>query len=540
VTPDAVSLEVGQGVPLHAFARDRDGDLLEGVTVRYRSEQPDVARVSEAGRVTGQAPGNALVRVWVSEGPEVLVPVAVWPVVDTIIVTPAGVTLRQGEELQLEVSVLDADGAEIPGAHVAYDASGGLTVTAQGLVQATGREGVAQVAVSSGQAVTYHLITVEAVPAAIVLSKDHFTLFPGQAGFLSASLQDITGSGMTALPLFTSSDPSLFSIAPHMNYGQFVVHAGGGTGEGTLTASYPGVAPVAVPVLVLEAAPISHREPMLVAATAAAISSTGRMVIGAGAGLYSGQLPGTAFTPLATGLAASAVVALDTAGTVAYSNAFLNAERLSIIDLATGERLQPESPTLNGEVFDVEVHPGTGEVYASSPWFLYRLTPDSLRPLAAGSGQGGGYYLATDFPRNRVYLADHYRETVLEFDAATFALLRRFPAAGVAQDMAVSPDGTRLFVTRIEQPLLALDLATGLPVASLQAATHGRHVALSPDGTRLAVTTSNGAILLLDLQGLALRRAWNVGGTPGRPAFSGDGQLVVAPNHAGWVDFLVP
>ncbi len=539
VSPGTLALEAGESQLLWVVVRDGERNVLPNVPVRFESDFPGVAEVSEEGLVTARAIGLATVQVWVPGGPEATVPVAVRAVADTVIVTPSGGTLRQGETLQLTVSVRDSLGAELPGAPVSFWSTVNMSVTDLGLVRAIGGVGEGRVWVTSGQAATLSRITVEAVPEAIVLDKDHFTLFPGQSGTLTARVRDVTGGWLFALPELTSGDASLVRVAPHPNHGQFVVSAESGTGLVLVTASYPGLAPVAVPVMVLEPAAVPHREQVGVGSVAAAIGRSGRMVLGAGSGLYAGQLPGTGFTPLATGLGPATVVALDTAEAVAYANAFLGGGRLSIIDVATGVRLQPESPTLNGGVFDLAVHPGTGQVYASTPWGVYRLSPDSLRVLASGSGHGGGY-LAADFPRNRVYLADLYREKLLEFDATDLVVQRELPLPGVAQDMAVSADGTHLFVARVGQPLLVLDLASGGTVASLQAASHGRHVALSADGARLAVTTSIGGVHLVDVPGLAVIRSWNLGGTPGRPAFAPDGELLVVPNADGWVDFLTP
>gem|GEM_PF-553494 len=61
VTPANATLLAGQTVDLSAVALDQQGDAIPGATIRWSSSDPDIARVSTAGRVTALAPGAASV-----------------------------------------------------------------------------------------------------------------------------------------------------------------------------------------------------------------------------------------------------------------------------------------------------------------------------------------------------------------------------------------------------------------------------------------------------------------------------------------------
>ena len=59
VTPSELSLAVGQATRLEAMLIRRDGHREAGARFRFSSDQPDVAAVDSAGRVTALAPGTA-------------------------------------------------------------------------------------------------------------------------------------------------------------------------------------------------------------------------------------------------------------------------------------------------------------------------------------------------------------------------------------------------------------------------------------------------------------------------------------------------
>ena len=61
VTPETMTLGVGQHQPIFAAAYDRQGNLLASAKFTFRSSDTTIARVSREGTVQGVAPGLAKV-----------------------------------------------------------------------------------------------------------------------------------------------------------------------------------------------------------------------------------------------------------------------------------------------------------------------------------------------------------------------------------------------------------------------------------------------------------------------------------------------
>lgn len=61
VTPDHLSLGLGQSRALAAEAMDAQGNVLKGRPVAWSSNNPAVATVSRTGMVTARAPGGAII-----------------------------------------------------------------------------------------------------------------------------------------------------------------------------------------------------------------------------------------------------------------------------------------------------------------------------------------------------------------------------------------------------------------------------------------------------------------------------------------------
>jgi uncharacterized protein YjdB len=61
VSPSSATVNVGQAVQLYATVRDTAGNVLNGYTVSWGSNNPPVATVSETGMVSGVAVGQATI-----------------------------------------------------------------------------------------------------------------------------------------------------------------------------------------------------------------------------------------------------------------------------------------------------------------------------------------------------------------------------------------------------------------------------------------------------------------------------------------------
>ncbi len=126
---------------------------------------------------------------------------------------------------------------------------------------------------------------------------------------------------------------------------------------------------------------------------------------------------------------------------------------------------------------------------------------------------------------------------VLEADAHTMALARRFEVGGVVQDVVVSADGQTVYVANEHGWLDAIHLPTGSRKrVPLGASAMG--VGFSADNTCLFVSLfCDGRVVVLQRAGLRAGAVIVTGGRPQRFAAHPDGTVLVA-NDAGWVDSL--
>ena len=105
----------------------------------------------------------------------------------------------------------------------------------------------------------------------------------------------------------------------------------------------------------------------------------------------------------------------------------------------------------------------------------------------------------------RIYVPCNGRGDVLEIDAESLEVLRRFPTGRGPYNADITPDGSKLVVTlKGAQAVAIFDLATGgeIRVETSQPVTHG--VAVTPDGryafvTNEAVGATRGTVDVVDL-----------------------------------------
>jgi uncharacterized protein YjdB len=151
VSPTSATLIVGQTVQIEAQPRDAAGRPLDGRTVTWSTNRPDVATVTSTGIVAAISPGTATITAS-SEGQNGTATIVVQaPTVDRVDVSPATATINVGGAFRLTATVYDSRGNVIPGAQVAW-ASSDLTIA---IVDNTGRvlgisEGTVVITATSG------------------------------------------------------------------------------------------------------------------------------------------------------------------------------------------------------------------------------------------------------------------------------------------------------------------------------------------------------------------------------------------------------
>ena len=161
VVPPVVRLRAGQAVQLTATARDEAGSTVTGVSFGFASDDPAVASVSAAGRISGGASGTTAVTV-TGGGASARVPVRVGGIPATIHVSPTAPEIVTGTAVTLVVTVRDSAGEVLPDEPVVYATSDGTVATVSPTGVVTGiAGGPATITVSALPATT-------AVPVAVL------------------------------------------------------------------------------------------------------------------------------------------------------------------------------------------------------------------------------------------------------------------------------------------------------------------------------------------------------------------------------------
>lgn len=137
-----------------------------------------------------------------------------------------------------------------------------------------------------------------------------------------------------------------------------------------------------------------------------------------------------------------------------------------------------------------------------------------------------------------VYVPCWRTGVVVEADATTLEIVRRFDVGGIAQEAVVSSDGQTLYVANESGWLDVIHLPSGRRTATVELGTAAAAVTLSADEQFVFVSLLGGRVVVLQRQGLVQRAAIQTGGRPRHMIADpgGDGVLVV--NEAGWVDLL--
>jgi YVTN family beta-propeller protein len=192
-------------------------------------------------------------------------------------------------------------------------------------------------------------------------------------------------------------------------------------------------------------------------------------------------------------------------------------------------RLAPDSHTVylafNGGVYLIDT--GTAEATV--------IAPDTYVPD-----------IAIDHDGARAYLLDDGAERVLIFDASTREVVNTISLetpgrpGGSFEALALSPDGTRLFVTERHGLVLIADTASRQVVGSISVDPSGagvREILVSPDGQLAYVTASQASrpggqyrISIIDVAAQSVAGHVLLDHAPGRIALSADGMRLYVAN----------
>ena len=212
------SVRLGKTITFVVDTRDANGNKVTGRKINYSSLNPNVASVDADGVVTGVGLGSTIVTARV-DGATAQTNVLVQPVVASVVLFPAPLSLPVNSTRPLTVTVSDKNGLAIAGRTVEFsssspavasvNASGTVIGVSQGTAVITARALLDQVSGTLG-------VTVTQVPvASVAISPPGAqTVFQGLTLQLAATLRDGSGNILSGRPVtWTSSNVSIADVS---------------------------------------------------------------------------------------------------------------------------------------------------------------------------------------------------------------------------------------------------------------------------------------------------------------------------------------
>ncbi|MBA3496277.1 MAG: PD40 domain-containing protein [Gemmatimonadales bacterium] len=223
VTPETMTLGVGQRQPIFAAAYDRQGNLMPSARFTFWSSDTVIARVSREGTVQGVAPGLAKVEAR-TQGKRASLAVLITgsaaghsgsTAAGTILtLDPASAVLLPGERLEVTPQALHEDGTPVSVARVSWrslkpevanvDSSGVVLAVAPGrsIVQATTAAGLMAT------------VSVEVEPAEIALAGESEVLGPEEAETLRVEIPSQAHRRLSGFMEWRSADTTVAVVGP--------------------------------------------------------------------------------------------------------------------------------------------------------------------------------------------------------------------------------------------------------------------------------------------------------------------------------------
>jgi uncharacterized protein YjdB len=196
VSPQSLSLSVGQNGTLTAQVLDANGSPLAGRTASWTTSDGTIATVSSGGVVTAVSPGMATVRATVdSKVGSATVTVTPAPVA-SVAVAPASLTLAVGLTAQFTATPLDAGGQPLSGRTPTWTSSDVtlVSVSTSGLITALALGGPVTITASiEGKAGS---ATVRVVNLATIVTASNDVYFAALVQHLSGAVKPTMDQAM--------------------------------------------------------------------------------------------------------------------------------------------------------------------------------------------------------------------------------------------------------------------------------------------------------------------------------------------------------
>jgi uncharacterized protein YjdB len=277
ITPPSPTVETGGSLQLSATLRDAEGNVLDGRSLYWSSEDEAVVQVSATGMLTAGTPGTARVAAS-AEGKSAVATVTVGPPsVASVVVAPAQVRVPVLTTLQLQATAYDGSGRVLSGRQVTWATSDAtvVTVDAAGTIRSL-RPGTAEVTATSEGRVGRSAVTVVSGAVASISVEPAATTFTavGETKQLTAVARDAAGNVIPGLTfVWSSSAPAVAGVT------QAGLVAAAGNGSATIAAEAGGVRGTAQITVLVASPPPPPPSPAPVASVTVS-PATGEVVVG--------------------------------------------------------------------------------------------------------------------------------------------------------------------------------------------------------------------------------------------------------------------
>jgi uncharacterized protein YjdB len=256
LSPTTATVSTGSSTTLTASVKDANGAVVTDRVVAWTTSNPLIATVSQAGVVTGVAPGTATITATSeTKSANATITVTLVPV-GRVQVAPSSVSIPAGQGTTLTATVTDANGIVVTNRPVSWSTSDSrvATVSQSGVVTGVA-VGTATISATSGTATGTSAITVTAAPIqSVSVNPPTLSLAQGQTGTLSATVTDATGSTVSNPSVtWSSRNPAVASVdasgvVTAVGVGSTTIDAssGGKTGSSSVTVTAPPIASITI------------------------------------------------------------------------------------------------------------------------------------------------------------------------------------------------------------------------------------------------------------------------------------------------------
>jgi DNA-binding beta-propeller fold protein YncE len=390
----------------------------------------------------------------------------------------------------------------------------------------------------------------------LVITPETLVLGVGMSRQLSATLLDASGVPVTGASIgYTSSDPSRASVSPD----GLVTYVGAGQTDIRVRSQdllavipYTGIRPGHPLGTTTRSTRLSGGR-QGGAPFGAAVDGEGRILISqADSGqVASGIYPVTAFMTQEVGGIPTSIALLG-GGAALITPTGPEANEASIVELSSGQVLAQIA--LDVPAFSAVAAPDSQTAYLGTNdgrVLEFNLASSSVvRSIDLEVEKSRVNHLAINSAGTLLYASSFTTGTISEVDLASRSVTRLFFVGGEPQGVAISLDGTQLYVADESgtghinvYDLVANTLATSIPSGAASSLGGPFGVGISPDGATVYVGVINpdstGLIQVIDTGTRTLERTINSCGTvPRRIAFGFSGGLAVIADETGCVNFV--